>query len=45
MIDVPKVEDLLETLEEALRLEIERRALENPLMIGIHSGGAWIAEA
>ena len=44
MIDVPKVEDLLETLEEALRLEIERRALENPLMIGIHSGGAWIAE-
>lgn len=44
MIEVPKVEDLLKTLEEALRLEIERRALENPLMIGIHSGGAWIAE-
>ncbi len=45
MVEVPKVDDLLKTLEEALRLEIERRALENPLMIGIHSGGAWIAEA
>jgi pyrimidine operon attenuation protein/uracil phosphoribosyltransferase len=35
---------LLEALEQALRDEIARRRLTDPVMIGIHSGGAWIAE-
>jgi pyrimidine operon attenuation protein/uracil phosphoribosyltransferase len=35
---------LLDRLEAGLRAEIARRALADPAMIGIHSGGAWIAE-
>jgi pyrimidine operon attenuation protein/uracil phosphoribosyltransferase len=35
---------LLEQLETAIRQQIEHRQLHNPLLIGIHSGGAWIAE-
>lgn len=34
---------LLDRLEAALRAEISRRELADPAMIGIHSGGAWIA--
>lgn len=35
---------LLTKLETELKTLISSRKLENPLMIGIHSGGAWIAE-
>jgi pyrimidine operon attenuation protein/uracil phosphoribosyltransferase len=35
---------LLEQLETAIRQQIEHRQLHNPVLIGIHSGGAWIAE-
>ncbi|MCK5477612.1 MAG: bifunctional pyr operon transcriptional regulator/uracil phosphoribosyltransferase PyrR [Methylococcales bacterium] len=35
---------LLTRLETELKKLISLRKLENPLMIGIHSGGAWIAE-
>ncbi len=38
------IPDLLTKLEKELKLLIEIRKLNNPLMIGIHSGGAWIAE-
>jgi pyrimidine operon attenuation protein/uracil phosphoribosyltransferase len=38
------VEALLDHLENELRDEIARRQLADPAMIGIHSGGAWIAE-
>jgi pyrimidine operon attenuation protein/uracil phosphoribosyltransferase len=34
---------LLSTLEVNIRQHITSRNLKNPLMIGIHSGGAWIA--
>jgi len=34
---------LLERLETGLREEIARRGLTEPAMIGVHSGGAWIA--
>lgn len=37
------VEPLLDRLEQGLREEIARRRLEAPVMIGIHTGGAWIA--
>ncbi len=39
--DIPA---LLDTLEQQLRQQIQARKLQNPLMIGIHSGGVWIAE-
>ncbi|WP_347987235.1 bifunctional pyr operon transcriptional regulator/uracil phosphoribosyltransferase PyrR [Methylomonas sp. AM2-LC] len=38
------INTLLDTLEAAIRIQIEQRKLHNPLLIGIHSGGAWIAE-
>ena len=37
-------ESLLDKLEQQLRQEIEQRQLTDPIMIGIHSGGVWIAE-
>ncbi len=36
--------DLLDNLEIDIRKQITLRGLKNPLLIGIHSGGAWIAE-
>ena len=44
MIELNRTEDYLNELEAALRLEITRRSLQNPLMIGIHRGGVWLAE-
>jgi pyrimidine operon attenuation protein/uracil phosphoribosyltransferase len=38
-----QVETLLDRLERALREEILKRGLRDPAMIGIHTGGAWIA--
>ncbi|MEN8260977.1 MAG: bifunctional pyr operon transcriptional regulator/uracil phosphoribosyltransferase PyrR [Pseudomonadota bacterium] len=40
-LDIPT---LLDNLDAMLKQEIERRHLNDPLMIGIHTGGAWIAE-
>jgi len=34
---------LIDTLESEIRKQIVERKLNAPLMIGIHSGGAWIA--
>ena len=34
---------LLDTLENAIREQISLRKLNNPILIGIHSGGGWIA--
>ena len=35
---------LLETLSGDLRDLLQTRNIKNPLMIGIHTGGAWVAE-
>lgn len=37
------IKTLLSTLEANIRQHIASRKLQQPLMIGIHSGGAWIA--
>ena len=39
-----EIPSLLTKLESELKQLISSRKLDNPLMIGIHSGGAWIAE-
>ena len=39
------VSRLLDTLEVRLRGELERRGVHDPAMIGIETGGAWIAAA
>ncbi len=38
------IHTLLDKLEAAIRQQIVDRKLNNPLLIGIHSGGAWIAQ-
>lgn len=38
------IAELLDNLEADIREQIAVRKLNNPLLIGIHSGGAWIAQ-
>ena len=38
------VEQLLDKMAEELQSQLKSRHLNNPLMIGIHSGGVWVAE-
>ncbi len=40
-LDIPS---LLDNLEAALRQKISERKLDDPIMIGIHTGGVWVAE-
>ncbi|NOQ36402.1 MAG: bifunctional pyr operon transcriptional regulator/uracil phosphoribosyltransferase, partial [Methylococcaceae bacterium] len=40
-LDIPF---LLNQLEEKLKKLLLERQLKNPILIGIHSGGAWVAE-
>ncbi len=40
-LDIP---ELLNKLEAKLKQDMLARKLDNPLMIGIHSGGVWVAE-
>ncbi|MGR9051793.1 MAG: bifunctional pyr operon transcriptional regulator/uracil phosphoribosyltransferase PyrR [Gammaproteobacteria bacterium] len=45
MTDVDlNVNELLDHLEAALRSAIDERKLHEPLMIGIRTGGVWVAE-
>ncbi|MCK9394814.1 MAG: bifunctional pyr operon transcriptional regulator/uracil phosphoribosyltransferase PyrR [Methylobacter sp.] len=39
-----KIPELLDNLEAGLKRIIDERQLVNPLMIGIRTGGVWIAE-
>jgi pyrimidine operon attenuation protein/uracil phosphoribosyltransferase len=39
-----QIPELIDNLEASLVKTIKARKLNNPLMIGIHSGGVWIAE-
>jgi pyrimidine operon attenuation protein/uracil phosphoribosyltransferase len=38
------ISELLNTLETELKCIIDQRKLVNPLMIGIRTGGVWVAE-
>ncbi|MEX0730458.1 MAG: bifunctional pyr operon transcriptional regulator/uracil phosphoribosyltransferase PyrR [Aquisalimonadaceae bacterium] len=44
MTDIASVDILLTRMDEGLRQLLQDRAIDNPLMIGIHTGGAWLAE-
>jgi pyrimidine operon attenuation protein/uracil phosphoribosyltransferase len=41
---VLKIQDLLNKLEVELKHKVVERQLNNPLMIGIRTGGVWVAE-
>jgi len=43
-IDQIEISGLLNSLEDSLRVAIDNRVLNNPIMIGVHSGGAWVAK-
>lgn len=38
------IDSLLLALEDCLRRQIRERGFKHPLMVGIHTGGVWIAE-
>ncbi len=38
------VDKLLHNMTEALGAELDARGVSDPLMIGIHTGGVWVAE-
>lgn len=40
----PDIEQLIFRLETCLATVIEQRQLDNPVMIGIRTGGIWVAE-
>lgn len=44
MTQLPDVEQLLEQMEADLRKTLERRGVSDPVIIGIRTGGVWLAE-
>jgi pyrimidine operon attenuation protein/uracil phosphoribosyltransferase len=45
MQDIAKPDHLLEQLAEQLQTLLNDRGIDNPLMVGIHTGGAWVAQS
>ena len=43
MDDIAKPDQLLEKLAADLEQLLDQRNIDDPLMVGIHTGGAWIA--
>ncbi len=43
-LDAAETERLIQHLAQDLRQRLDVRAIERPLMIGIHTGGVWLAE-
>ena len=43
-IDAKDIEGLLAQMASDLKATLKERGLSDPLMVGIHSGGVWIAE-
>jgi pyrimidine operon attenuation protein/uracil phosphoribosyltransferase len=44
MTQLPDVEELLERMEADLRKMLERRGVAEPVIVGIRTGGVWLAE-
>ncbi|WP_328188992.1 bifunctional pyr operon transcriptional regulator/uracil phosphoribosyltransferase PyrR [Marinobacter sp. OP 3.4] len=43
MTDIPEVPALLDSLEQSLRDTLSDRGIADPLLVGIRTGGVWIA--
>lgn len=43
MTNLPEVPALLDTLEQSLRRYLSDRGIADPLLVGIRTGGVWIA--
>lgn len=44
MIKIPEPEQLLPDIAQKLKILLTERGVESPCMIGIHTGGVWIAK-
>ncbi len=44
MTQLNEVEALIEDMAGRLSAELERRHVQDPVMVGIHTGGAWVAQ-
>jgi len=45
MEEIAKPEILLDKMSEQLKILLSERSINQPLMVGIHTGGVWIANA
>lgn len=45
MPDAAEVNTLLDNMVRAIQSELQTRQITDPLMIGIHTGGVWVAKA
>ena len=45
MQDIAKPDKLLEQLAEQLQTLLKNHRIDNPLMVGIHTGGVWVAQS
>lgn len=45
MQDIAKPDKLLEQLAEQLQTLLNNRVINQPLMVGIHTGGVWVAKS
>ena len=43
MQELATPDELLAQLADKIKTLLEQRAIENPLMVGIHTGGVWVA--
>ncbi|MEO5343321.1 MAG: bifunctional pyr operon transcriptional regulator/uracil phosphoribosyltransferase PyrR [Gammaproteobacteria bacterium SHHR-1] len=43
-LDTPEVEGLIRQLGERLQADLLRHGVSDPLMVGIHTGGVWVAD-
>jgi pyrimidine operon attenuation protein/uracil phosphoribosyltransferase len=44
LIDETGIDSLIRAMAESLRARLAERAIRDPAMIGIHTGGVWVAE-
>lgn len=44
LTQLPSVDALLESMTWNLKVALHGRGVEDPLLVGIHSGGVWIAQ-
>jgi pyrimidine operon attenuation protein/uracil phosphoribosyltransferase len=43
-MESPEIDELIDGMAQALRTRLEIQQTHKPLMIGIHTGGVWLAE-
>ncbi len=43
-VQIPAIETLIATLGDALRQRLSRRGIAEPCLVGIQTGGVWVAE-